>query len=103
MKTYAQFFTYSTGYIAGTIPPKFDDAHKRLIEACGDRGVIQIDSRLKNWHIGLIARETCEARGYEGYQILRGDSLLSAKPISGIWPMPKGKTDNSAALAAYGA
>lgn len=103
MKTYAQFFTYSTGYVAGTIPPQFDDSHKRLIEACGDRGIIQIDSRLSNWRIGLIARETCEARGYDGYQILRGHSLLGAKPVSGIWPISSGKTDNTAVSAAYGA
>jgi len=85
MKTYAQFFTYSTGYVAGTIPPRFDDAHKKLIEACGDRGIIHIDSRLTKLTIGLIARETCQQRGYDGYQILKGNSLLDAKPVSGVW------------------
>jgi hypothetical protein len=103
MKTYAQFFNYSTGYIEGTMPPKFDDSHKKLIEACGDRGIVQIDSRLANWRIGSIARETCQARGYDGYQILQGDSLLNAKPVSGVWPVPKGKNDTSAMSATYGA
>ena len=103
MKTYVQFFTYSTGYVAGTTPPRFDDTHKKLIEACGDRGIIQIDSRLSDFNMGLIVRETCQKRGYEGYQILKGNSLLDAKPVSGVFPISIYAPDNSSMSAYRGA
>ena len=85
------------------MPPRFDDSHKRLIEACGDRGIIEIDSRLKNETIGEIARKTCLKRGYHAYQILKGEKLLSAKPVSGIWRVYYGAPDNSAMSATWGA
>ena len=43
MKTFAEFYTLSTGYIAGTIPPQF--GKPELISATGDRSVIQIDEK----------------------------------------------------------
>jgi hypothetical protein len=91
---YAQFYTMSTGYVAETIPPRFDDAHKRPIEACGDRGIVFIDARLKPETIGEIARRECEKRGYIGYRIYKGARLDDAKPISGYWPVAaSGKVD----------
>jgi hypothetical protein len=103
MKTYAQFYTMSTGYIDGTIPPKFSESHKRLIEACGDRAIIQIDSRLSPKTIGEIAARECKARKYLAWEILRGDSLLSAKPVSQVNRVTYGRDDTTAMSATHGA
>jgi hypothetical protein len=83
MKTYIQFFTMSTGYIAETIPPKF--GKPEVILAIGDRSVIQVDGRLKEQNIVDIALEECRDRGFYGYQILKGENLLDAKPVSKYW------------------
>ena len=95
---YAQFYSMSTGYVDGTIPPQFDDAHKKPIEACGDRSIVIIDARLSKENIGAIAAKTCKERGYCGYRIFKGDSILNGKPISGYWPVAT-KVDNSATSA----
>lgn len=99
---FAQFYQMSTGYVEGTIPPRFDDAHKKPTEACGDRAVIQIDARLKPKTAGEIAASECQKRGFCGWRIFEGDSFSSAKPISGYWPAPY-KQDKTAFSAYYGA
>lgn len=75
MKTYAEFYTWSTGYIAGSIPPKFGEP--KLIPAVGDRAIIQIDGRLSHDKIKNIAEAECKKRGYVGYKILKGTNLLN--------------------------
>jgi len=77
MKTFVEFYTYSTGYIAGTIPPQF--GKPELIPATGDRSVIQIDSRLSQNNVLRIAEIECKKRGFIGYKILKGDNLLSCQ------------------------
>lgn len=84
---YAQFFHIGTGFVPGSIPPQFDDAYKRPIEACGDRSVVVIDARLSAETIASIARAECVKRGYVGYRIFKGDSLTRSSPISGYWPV----------------
>lgn len=79
---YAQFFQLSTGYVRGTIPPVFDDAHKKPIEACGDRAVIAIDGRINMESAKQIARRTCKERGYIGYQIHEGRNFLDFRPVT---------------------
>ena len=74
MKTFVEFYTWSTGYIAGTIPLQF--GKPELIVACGDRAIIQIDSRLSHDNIKTIAENECKKRGFVGYKILTGKSLL---------------------------
>lgn len=74
MKTFAEFYTWSTGYIAGTIPPQFGEP--KLIAATGDRATIRIDSRLSPDNIKTIAENECKKRGFVGYKILKGNSLL---------------------------
>ena len=98
---FAQFFQMSTGYVEGSIPPRFDEAHKRPIEACGDRGVLVIDGRLSPETIGDIARKEGAKRGYVAYRIFRGDTFTRSSPISGIWPIPS-KVDNSVSAATWG-
>lgn len=99
---YAQFFHMSTGFVPGSIPPQFDDAHKRPIEACGDRAVVVIDARLSAANIASIARAECVKRGYVGYRIFEGESFARSSPISPYWPVPC-KPDNSATSASHGA
>lgn len=101
MKYYAQFFQWSTGYIAGTIPPQF--GKPKLIESCGDRSIINIDARLAKSTIGEIAAIECEKRGYVAWQIIRGHSLRDAKPVSQRNYIHSSKVDNSAMSATYGA
>ena len=79
---FAQFYQLSTGYVPGSIPPRFDDAYKRLIEACGDRAVIVLDARHSNATNDNIARAECENRGYIGYQIFRGESFIRSRSVS---------------------
>ena len=98
---YAQFYQMSTGYVEGTVPPRFDAAHKKPIEACGDRAVVIIDARLTPTNAAKIAREECIKRGFVGYRIFEGRSFSDAKAVSGYWPTPC-KADNTAASAAYG-
>ena len=79
---FAQFYHLSTGYVPGSIPPRFDDAYKRPIEACGDRAVIVLDARHSNATNDNIARAECEKRGYIGYQIFRGETFTRSRPVS---------------------
>lgn len=79
---FAQFYHLSTGYVPGSIPPRFDDAYKRPIEACGDRAVIVLDERHSNTTNDIIARKECEKRGYIGYQIFRGESFTRSRSVS---------------------
>lgn len=101
MKYYAQFYQLSTGYISGTIPPQF--GQPKPIPACGDRAIIQIDGRLSKRAMGDIAAMECAKRGYIAWQIIAGDSLLTAKPQHGPNFVHTGKIDNSAMSATYGA
>lgn len=100
---FVQFYKESTGYVAGTIPPKFDEAHKRLIEACGDRGVLVIDDRLKSETVGAIAARECAARGFLAWRIFNGESFARSRPISGLWRVSNGANDKSAMSATWGA
>jgi hypothetical protein len=79
---FAQFYQLSTGYVPGSVPPRFDDAYKMPIEACGDRAVIVLDARHSNATNDNIARNECEKRGYIGYQIFRGETFTSSRAVS---------------------
>jgi hypothetical protein len=69
MKTYAQFFIH--GAITGDI-----------IEACGDRAVIRLDGRMSQLTMESLAQEECRKRGYVAWQLIRGHSLLRARPFT---------------------
>ena len=101
MKHFAQFFQMSTGYIAGTIPPKFGEP--KVIEASGDRSVLQIDARLTRSNMGQIAQSECIKRGYVAWQIVGGNSLRDAKPLHSRNFVHVGKVDNTAQSANFGA
>ena len=69
MKTYVQFYQYSTGYIPGSTPPKFDDAYKRPIEVCGSDGVMLVDGRWSSSTTHTRAREYAKQKNFIGYTI----------------------------------
>jgi len=45
MKAYVQFFTNSTGYVQGTIPPVFSKENIKPVELLGSEGVYILDGR----------------------------------------------------------
>jgi len=92
----------STGYVEGTIPPVFDDARKRPIEATGDRAVLVLDGRLSTARLpAVVIASECARRGYVGYRVFKGASFSDSKPVSGYWPVPR-RVDRTAASAAHG-
>ena len=99
---YVQFYTPSTGYVEGSIPPRFDEALKLPIKACGDRGVMIVDGRIEASKVAAIAASEAVKRGYAGYRVFQGRTFTDAKPVSGFWPVPH-IADTTAASASYGA
>ena len=99
---YIQFYQLSTGYVPGSIPPRFDEAHRKPIEATGDRSVVIVDGRVSAESVARIAEEEGVRRGYVGYRIHKGESFTRSSPISGYWPLPH-KVDKTASSATHGA
>lgn len=75
---YAQFFQASTGYVAGSTPPRFD-GERRLIPACGSDGVFYIDGRFGDARAASEARAACERRGFAGFTLNAGPSYGAAR------------------------
>lgn len=82
---FVQFYEKSTGYIEGTIPPRFDVP--KWIPACGDRSIIIYDGRLKHSTLTQDANRECILRGFLGWQFYKGDSLTRGiVPLTPIMP-----------------
>lgn len=79
---FATFYKMSTGYVAGTIPPRFD-GEKEPIPALGSDGVAIIDGRLSVENAANVARDIARRRGFVGFTIERGarftDSRIARK------------------------
>lgn len=71
MKTYIQFYCLSP-------------ITNELIEACGDRSIIKLDGRQSQLTHELLAAQECHNRDYIAWQLIRGWSLLQAKPVTRI-------------------
>ena len=84
---YAQFYQLSTGYVPGTIPPRFNDARRAPIEATGDRSVVVIDGRLSVDNMAQIAASECAKRGYVGWRIFKGSSFANGRPVNAYTPV----------------
>lgn len=65
----------------------------KLFEAVGDRSVIRLDGRRSIVVLNSIAHEECLRRKYDGFQIMKGSSLVSAKPIGRLWPVDQKPVD----------
>lgn len=89
---YAQFYQLSTGCVPGTIPPRFDAAHRAPIEATGDRSVVVIDGRLSVDNMAQIAARECAKRGYVGWRIFKGSSFTNGPPVNAYQPIDDGIT-----------
>jgi hypothetical protein len=83
---YVQFYQKSTGYIAGSIPPRFSDEHIRPIEMCGSDGVYILDGRNNLDNMIIDAEKRMEKMRtihtyIIGYKIIKAQSLLDAGTI----------------------
>jgi hypothetical protein len=72
MKSYIQFLTLSTGYVSGSIPPRFDNSHKKPIEMLGSDGIFQVDGRWCSATVHAVAREQAKNRRAIGYKLCHG-------------------------------
>ncbi|OQA09823.1 MAG: hypothetical protein BWY66_00362 [bacterium ADurb.Bin374] len=75
---WAQFWTESTGYVEGSLPPRFEKSAVRPIEACGSDAIVRLDARKSKESNAGIARAECVKRGYLGFSLLCGESLCRA-------------------------
>jgi hypothetical protein len=80
VRKFAKFYQISTGYISGTIPPKFDEAHKVPISACGSDSIYFFDGRLSLDSCISMARTVCKQRKLTGFTIEAGP-ILNCKII----------------------
>lgn len=72
MKKYIQFLKMSTGYVPGSIPPRFSDEYKKPIEALGSDGVAPIDGRWNSATAHAYAISEAKRRGAIGYRLCHG-------------------------------
>ena len=73
----------------------------RLIPACGDRSVIILDGRETRETHCMIARREQERRGYDGYQIVQGESFTRARALTPVHMSPECREDGCKAFAEY--
>ena len=71
---FIQFYSMSTGYIEGTIPPQFSE-NKNPIPACGSDSIYKCDGRWGLSTMHRVAREQARVRGFMGYSIESGGFL----------------------------
>ncbi len=74
---FAEFYSSSTGYVEGSIPPVFKKENIKLIPACGTDSRLQLDGRLTLANAASLARQTCKQRKFKGFTINKGDYLNS--------------------------
>lgn len=72
MRYYAEFFN------------RLEDKYS----ACGDRSVLRLDGRVRAELMREWARDWARKHNFEAYQLIRGGSLLSAKPITSRQQVP---------------
>lgn len=89
---YIQFYTLSTGYVEGTVPPEFDEALVKPVEGVGSDSVLILDGRLNYAHCKLEAdyeMQSPRRHRYCGYQLMQGDKISTAKPWGDYVPRPE--------------
>jgi len=73
MKTFAEFYQESTGYVEGSIPPQFSKGNVKLIPACGSDSIIYFDGRYSLNHCINLANEYMIKNKFKGFKIHKGD------------------------------
>jgi len=89
MKYWATFYQPSTGYVAGSIPPRFDAAKREPIEVCGDRAVLRLDGRLSGDKFHALAADWARRHGFIGYSLQRGEAFSRPQYTSSFYPVGK--------------
>jgi hypothetical protein len=87
MKFFAEFYKQSTGYVEGSIPPRFDPAHVKPIPALGSDGVGPLDGRMGLARLKSEAERQARQRGRIGFVIHRGSSYRDSRPITAFIPV----------------
>ena len=82
--TYAEFYHNSTGYIPGTIPPRYDMALRPLIPVCGSDSVAHLDGRWSLVVAAAMARAICRERKFLGFTINRGASFTQSREVRAL-------------------
>ena len=77
---FATFYKLSTGYVVGSIPPRFD-GEKKPVPALGSDGVAIFDGRFGNTRCADLARDICRKRGFIGFQIEAGSRFTDSHVI----------------------
>lgn len=72
MKKYIQFMQLSTGYVPGSIPPRFDEDYKKPIDACGSDSVYPLDGRWCSATVHAVARLEAVRRKAVAYKLCHG-------------------------------
>lgn len=80
MMQFATFYKPSTGYVAGSIPPRFDGP-KTPIPALGSDGVAIFDRRYSMARCVSEARAICRKHGFIGFTIERGESFTRSNIV----------------------
>lgn len=57
----------------------------KLVEAVGDRSVIVVDGRQREAAHHAIAMHEQEARGYQGYRLMKGDTFTRATALTDVF------------------
>ena len=78
---FATFYKLSTGYINGSIPPRFSPDHIKPIPALGSDGVAVFDGRFSIGRCATEARDICRKRGFIGFTIERGARFTDSRVI----------------------
>ena len=86
MKVYVQFYHASTGYIEGSIPPRFSESNKKPIELCGSDGVFVLDGRkniatMKDDANDRVQKINKFGKQITGYKIVRANSFLDSGKV----------------------
>lgn len=71
MKYHAQFYRLN---LARNMQP-----------ALGDRAVIILDGRMSHEKMDSIAVDECKKRGYDAYQLMRGDRFTTSVPAGPMY------------------
>jgi hypothetical protein len=79
MKAYCQFLALSTGYVSGSIPPRFEDSNKKPIDMLGSDGVFILDARnnIETMKNDCIKRAAKMINKPVGFKIVRASSFLN--------------------------
>lgn len=86
MKIYCQFLVMSTGYVSGSIPPRFEESNKVPIDLLGSDGIFILDARKSIVNMAIDCKERIKQlykvqNHIIGFRIYRSDRFDSRNCI----------------------